>query len=136
LFQHGVVALFGFGRRDVADGLQEPSIVEPVDPFQGRELDGLEAAPWPAQMDYLGLVETVDGFGESVVIGISDAADRRFDAGFSQTFSVFYRDVLRGFKRSSQHSEIGDCDEHSKAKIGTIWTSAIAIAGAAAGGGA
>src|SRR6516164_46288 len=37
---------------------------------------------------------------------------------------------LRGFKRSSQHSEIGDCDEHlhSKAKIGTIWTSAIAIA--------
>src|SRR6516225_4392794 len=44
----------------------------------------------------------------------------------------------RGFKRSSQHSEIGDCDEHlhSKAKIGTIWTSAIAIAGAAAGGGA
>jgi hypothetical protein len=43
---------------------------------------------------------------------------------------------LRGFKRSSQHSEIGDCDEHSKAKIGTIWTSAIAIAGAAAGGGA
>jgi hypothetical protein len=42
----------------------------------------------------------------------------------------------RGFKRSSQHSEIGDCDEHSKAKISTIWTSAIAIAGAAADGGA
>jgi putative transposase len=46
------------------------------------------------------------------------------------------RGSQRGFKRSSQHSEIGDCDEHSKAKIGTIWTSAIAIAGAAAGGGA
>ena len=33
--------------------------------------------------------------------------------------------VLRGFKRSSQHSEIGDCDEHSKAKIGTMWRAAM-----------
>jgi hypothetical protein len=40
LFQHGVVALLGFGRRDVADGLQEPPVVEPVYPFQRRELDG------------------------------------------------------------------------------------------------
>jgi len=32
--QHGVVALLGFGRRDVADGLQQPAIVEPVHPFQ------------------------------------------------------------------------------------------------------
>jgi hypothetical protein len=47
LFQHGVVALPGFGRRDVADGLEEPSVVEPIHPFQGRELDGLEAAPSP-----------------------------------------------------------------------------------------
>src|ERR1700677_4393808 len=94
LFQHGVVALLGFGRRYVADGLQEPPVVEPVDPFQRRELDGLEAAPWSAPMDHLGLVETVDGFGESVVIGISDAADRRLDASFSQAFGVFDRDVL------------------------------------------
>ena len=28
------------GRRDVADGLQEPPVVEPVHPFQRRELDG------------------------------------------------------------------------------------------------
>ena len=41
-FQHGVVAFLGFGRRDVADGLQQPAIVEPVHPFQRRELDGLE----------------------------------------------------------------------------------------------
>jgi hypothetical protein len=40
-------------------------------------------------MDHLGLVETVDGLGESVVIGISDTADRRFDTGFSQALSVF-----------------------------------------------
>ena len=65
--------MLGFGRRYVADGLQEPPIVEPVDPFQSRELDGLEAAPWSAPMDYFSLVEAVDGFGESIVIGISNA---------------------------------------------------------------
>jgi hypothetical protein len=42
----------------------------------------------PAPMDHLGLVETVDGFGESVVIGISDTADRRRDAGLSQALGV------------------------------------------------
>ena len=74
MFQHGVVALLGFGGGCCRWGFQEPSIVEPIHPFEGRELDGLEAAPWPAPMDHLSLVETVDGFGESIVIGISDAA--------------------------------------------------------------
>ncbi|WP_315769062.1 MULTISPECIES: IS3 family transposase [unclassified Bradyrhizobium] len=41
------------------------------------------------------------------------------------------RGVQGGFKRSSQHSEVGGCGEHSKAAIGTIRTSAIAIARAA-----
>jgi hypothetical protein len=36
LIYHGVVACLGFGRRDVADGLQQPAIVEPVDPGQRR----------------------------------------------------------------------------------------------------
>lgn len=83
MFQHVVVALPGFGWRNVADGLQKPSVVEPVDPFEGSELDGLEATPWPAPVDHLGLVEAVDSFGESIVIGISDAADRRLHACFS-----------------------------------------------------
>lgn len=41
------------------------------------------------------------------------------------------RGVQGGFKRSSQHSKVGGCGEHSKATIGTIRTSAIAIARAA-----
>ena len=94
MFQHGVVALLGFGWRYVADGLQEPSVVEPVDPFEGGELDGLEVPPWSAPVDQLGLVKTVDGFGEGIVIGISDAADRRLYACFSQALGVFDRDVL------------------------------------------
>src|SRR3954452_459270 len=48
----------------------------------------LEVSPWPAPMDHLSLVEAVDGFGESVVIGISDAADRRLHASFSQALGL------------------------------------------------
>ena len=80
----GVVALLGFGRRDVAHGLQEPSVVEPIHPFQGRELDDLELRHGPRPWITFSLVETVDGFGESIVIGISDAADRRLDTSFGQ----------------------------------------------------
>ena len=68
LFQHCVVALLGFRRWDVSDRLQKPSVVEPVDPFQGGEIDRLEAAPWSAPMDHLGLVEAIDGLGESIVV--------------------------------------------------------------------
>jgi transposase InsO family protein len=32
-----------------------------------------------------------------------------------------------GLKWSSQHSEVGGCDERSEATIGTVWTSAIAF---------
>ena len=42
LVEHGVVMLLGLGRRDVADGLHQPAIVDPVDSFQRRKLDGFE----------------------------------------------------------------------------------------------
>lgn len=48
-FEQGVVAFLGFGRRDVADGFQQPAIVKPIDPFQRSELDRLEGAPRPAR---------------------------------------------------------------------------------------
>ena len=93
-FQHGVVAFLGFGRRDVADGLQQPAIVEPVDPGQRPELDGLEGAPGSAPMDHLGFVEAVDRLGEGVVVGISNAADGGLDAGFGQALGVADADIL------------------------------------------
>ena len=76
-----IVARLGFGRRDIADRLEQPPVVEPVDPFQRRELDRLEAAPRPAPVDDLGLVEAVDGLCEGVVVAVSDATDRRLDTG-------------------------------------------------------
>lgn len=49
--QHGVVVCLGFGGWDVADGFQKSAVVEPVDRFQGGELNGLEVSPSPAPAD-------------------------------------------------------------------------------------
>ena len=48
LFERGLIALLGFSRRDVADGLEQPAMVEPVDPGERGELDRLKAPPWPS----------------------------------------------------------------------------------------
>src|SRR6266566_4736084 len=56
-------------------------------------------------MDDLGLVETVDRLGESIVITVADAAHRRLDARLHQPLGVLDRDVLGAFNRSSQHLE-------------------------------
>ena len=89
-----IVVGFSFSWRDVPDGPKQAAVVEPVDPFQSRHFDGLQTAPRPAAADDLGLVETIDRFGQGVVIGVADAADGGFDARFSQTFGVTDRDVL------------------------------------------
>src|SRR3984885_6572940 len=40
-------------------------------------------------MDDLGFVETVDGFGESIVVAVADAAYRRLDTRFRQALGVY-----------------------------------------------
>ena len=39
-----MAARLGLNGRNVADGLEEAPVVEPVHPFQGGELDGLQGA--------------------------------------------------------------------------------------------
>ena len=69
-------------------------MVEPVNPLERRELDGFEVTPRPALPDDLGLEQTDDRFGQRVIVGVADAADRRLDAGFGQALGVTDRDVL------------------------------------------
>ncbi len=38
-----MVRQFQFHRRHVADRFQQPTVIEPVDPFQGCVLDGLQS---------------------------------------------------------------------------------------------
>jgi hypothetical protein len=52
-------------------------MVEPVDPFERGIFDSFEAAPRSTPVDHLGLVEAVDGLGQSVVVAVADAANRR-----------------------------------------------------------
>jgi hypothetical protein len=42
--------------------------------------------------------------GILTVVAVAHAAHRRLDTGFGQALGVFDRDVLGGFKRSSQQS--------------------------------
>lgn len=43
--------------------------------------------------------------------------------------------ILGGFKWSSQLSDAGGCDEHSKAAFGSVWTGAFVVTRSTAGGG-
>ena len=90
----GIIARFGLGGRDISDRLEQAPIVEPVDPFEGGELDGLEAAPGPAPVNDLGFVEAVDRLGERVVVGVADASDRRDEARLDQALGGLDRDGL------------------------------------------
>lgn len=94
LLQAGIVESFRFRRRDVADRLQQAAVVEPVNPLEGRVLDGLERTPRSTPLDDLGFVEPVDGLAERIVIAVADAADRRHEAGLGKPLSIFDRDVL------------------------------------------
>lgn len=69
-------------------------MIEPVDPFQRRELDGFKAPPRPAPMDDLGLVKPVDGLRESIVVTVANAANGRLDPSFSKPLRVLDRDIL------------------------------------------
>src|SRR3954462_15616368 len=83
----------GFGGRDVPDWPEETAGVEPIDPFEGGEIDRFAAAPGAAPMDHLGFVETVDGFGEGIVVAVPDAADRRLDTRLGEPLGIFNREV-------------------------------------------
>jgi hypothetical protein len=60
------VELFELGGWDLAVGFEEAAVVEPVDPFEGRVLEVVEAAPGFAVSDELGLVQPDDRLGEGI----------------------------------------------------------------------
>jgi len=102
-----MVARFSFVRRNVSDQLEQQPAIEPVDPFEGSEIDRLKVAPWPAPVDGFSLVESADGFLKGIVAGIADAADQGHNAGLGQALGVFDRDVL--------HAPIGVADKSAAA---------------------
>ena len=84
----GIVGGFGLGGQDVADGLEQPAVVVPVDPFERGILDGLKRSPWPVPPDDLSLLEAVGRLSEDVVVTVADAADGGVEARFGEAFGV------------------------------------------------
>jgi hypothetical protein len=74
--QPGVVAILGLGGWDVADRLEQATVVKPVDPREGGELDGLAAAPGSEPVDHLGLEQADHRLGEGVVVAVADEGKR------------------------------------------------------------
>jgi hypothetical protein len=46
-----IISGFRLGRWDVADGLKQPPVIEPVDPLERGHLDGLQVTPRPKPMN-------------------------------------------------------------------------------------
>lgn len=64
-----VVELLGLDRGEVVDRAVGAFVVEPVHPFQGRDLDVVPAAPRALRVDQLGLVQTDLRLGRLDFIG-------------------------------------------------------------------
>src|SRR6266851_696789 len=80
--------------RYIADWLQQPTVIEPVDPFERRVFHGLEVPPRTAPVNKLGLVKSNDRLGKCVVVRIAHAAYRRLDSRFGQSLGVANRQIL------------------------------------------
>ena len=80
-----IVLLFEFHRWDVPDRLEQPSVVEPIHPFESRELKLLDVPPRPTPADHLRLVQADDRLGESVVVRVAETAYCWFDLCFRKS---------------------------------------------------
>ena len=89
-----IIRLLELRRRDIADRLQQTPVVEPIDPFERRELNVLDMPPRSAAAYELGLVQADNRFGQCVVVAVADTTDRRLDAGLGETLRVADRNVL------------------------------------------
>jgi hypothetical protein len=52
---------------DIADRVHQVVVIEPVDPFEKRELNRSNGSPGPAPMDRLGVVRPVNGMMTELV---------------------------------------------------------------------
>ncbi|MET4358988.1 hypothetical protein ABIC08_008965, partial [Bradyrhizobium sp. RT9b] len=99
----------------IVDGLDEDGDGAPC------VLDVLEALA----INFLRFEGLHEAFGFGVVVGIAGPAHADCDVMVGKPLPIVSRGILGGFKRSSQHSHIGGCDEYWRTEIGTVWTRAI-----------
>src|SRR6056297_2950028 len=103
-----IEVLFGLCWRDVSDRPKQAPVVEPINPAKGGHFQILHVAPRALAVDQLGFVKTVNGFCESVIIRVPDAAGRWLDAGFGQTLGVTNGQILPAAIRMMNQSALLD----------------------------
>lgn len=74
-----IVRLLELDGRNIADGPEQATIVEPIDPLQDGVFDRLGASPRSSWMNDLGLEQADDRLCERVVVGIASRSDRGVD---------------------------------------------------------
>ena len=95
-FQAGdltAVVAFELGRWNVCPVAVQPAVVEPVDPFQGPDLDVVQAPPGTVSSDEFGLVEPEDGLRGGVVVGVPALPDRGQRPDVGEALGVGDREV-------------------------------------------
>jgi len=115
-------------RGNVPERFQQAPRVVPRVPLQRGELDVVDSFPRPAPVNHLRLIEPDDGLCERIVIRIARAADRRLDLRFREALGVPDRQILGGFKRSSQHLTGRGCDDYTETAFGAGRASQVALA--------
>src|SRR3954453_12492765 len=95
-----VVGGFELGGWDVAEDAVQPAVVVPVDPFHRRVLDVIDRlrrvrSERAALADHLGLEQADSRLGQRIIIGVTDAADRRCDTLEGESLSECNRRILR-----------------------------------------
>jgi len=58
----------------------QAGVVEPPKPFQGGDFDFIDGAPWLADLDQLNFEQSVDCFGQGVVLRVFDGTVGCFDS--------------------------------------------------------
>lgn len=90
-----IVQCFELCRRNLPDRPEQSPVVEPVDPLERCGRDLFEVARRSVRVDQFGLVEAVDRLRESVVVRVSDSADRGLDPCLLEPLRITDRKVLR-----------------------------------------
>ena len=103
-----IITRFGLGRGNISARLQQSPVVDPVDRFQRSELNLFNITPRSFSPDRLGFVKTVDRLHESIVAGVSDAADRWLHAGIFQSLCLFYCNRLNASVAMMNEAAAGD----------------------------
>ena len=89
-----IIHRFVLSWRYIAYRLEQAAVVEPIYPFECCVLDLIDVTPRTTFPDHFGLVQTVDRFGQRVIVTVADTSNGCGDTGLRQALAVTDRKIL------------------------------------------